>query len=274
MHQKNDFTDFIGIQIFTMAVRGWRWMLIGCCFGLFGAYLFIFNTPVQYKADVIIRPATVGLFDSDSAIQVESNREILYRLKAPSFYSDKLFGACGGISAEKIAKQVTVNIVKDTELIRVQYNAHSILESKRCISAIINRLAEEQNLSSEPFIRNLKDRLLLVQNELAEARRFQAKIVEKILACDSRECSIRLSKLSKENEIHDLNSQLLQLNKQLTKPITQPLLIVEPIYSSESPVHPKINPTILFGTLGGGLWGWIFFIFRNFLRRINSKKSV
>lgn len=273
MLQKNDLADIIAIEIFIMARRGWRWILIGCCLGLFGACLFIFVTPVQYQAIVIIRPATVGLFDSDSSMDVEPGQAILHRLKSPSFYSDKLFGICGGFSSEEIAKQVRVNIVKDTSLIRVQYSAHSAVESLRCTRAIFDRLAEQQNLSSEPLIKNLKDHILLVQNELAEARQFQAKLHEKILACDSRECTIRLSKLSKNKEINNLNIRLLKLNTRLTKPITQPSLIVEPIYSSGSPVFPRKNITILLGALGGGLWGWIFFMFRIFLLRINSKNQ-
>lgn len=262
---------------------GWRWLAGGVLLGLFVAIAFVMIVPAQYEAIAVIQPATVGVATANSfstkGAEVESTAQTLERLKTPTFYSDELLQACGvrtQSNAQRVlAKAMAPTLVKGNSLIQIGYRAESPAVARTCLVSVVNQLAKVQAALADPIINTLEDQLSFTKQQLYESERLQHQIEKRAMSLDPSDAKFSQSMLmlnaalSKREEISKLRKLYAEQSLQLSRPLTQPAQLFEPIDVSDKVVFPKKALTVLGGVFGGlVLGGLAFFVRRRWLGRL------
>lgn len=246
--------------------QAWRWLAAGATAGLIGAVGLVLITPSQYEVTAVIQPATVGLpttttTTTTKGADVEPVVQTLERLKIATFYTSEMVQVCQVASAHALASGLKPSLVKGNSLIQLNYRATSKAEAEACVNAVVARLAKSQSMIVAPIIKTLEEQLAQSRLRLREAKEFQAQLEKRAASADTSSL-LMLSALAKREEIEHLQKQILELEVQLSAPLTQPLQLLEPIYASEWPVATKRLSTLAGGVFGGLVLGGLAFFAR------------
>lgn len=254
-------------EILVFLKQAWRWLAAGATAGLIGAAGLVLITPSQYEVTAVIQPATVGLptttttTTTTKGADVEPVVQTLERLKIATFYTSEMVQVCQVASAHTLASGLKSSLVKGNSLIQLNYRAASKAEAELCVNAVIAQLARSQAMIVAPIIKTLEEQLAQSRLRLREAKEFQAQLEKRAASADTSSL-LMLSALAKREEIEHLQKQILELEVQLSAPLTQPLQLLEPIYAPEWPVATKRLSTLAGGVFGGLVLGGLAFFAR------------
>ena len=260
-------------DIVNFLKEGWTSLAGGLVLGLVGAVGFVVVSPTQYEATAVIQPATVGMpttttTTTTKGAEVEPVAQTLERLKLATFYSEALVQACQAPSALALTGGVKASQVKGNSLIQVSYRAPSTAVAEACVNAVVAQLVKSQTATAEPVIKTLEEQLVLTRKQLTEAESFQGQLEKRAVSSSDGASLLMLNALSKREEIVRLQKLLVEQKVQLSAPLTQPMQLLEPIYTPEKAVAPKKLPVLAGGQFGGlVLGGLAFFVRRSWLAR-------
>ena len=245
--------------------NGWQWLVGGCVVGLVGAFGFVFVTPAQYEATVVIQPAsigmrvdTLGIVPTALTTTVEPVVQTLERMKPVTFYNEDTVKACQAASAKELANSVKANLVKGNSLLSISYRATSVALANTCMDKIVESLTQSQSAIAAPLIKELEEQRASTKQQIEDAEEF-LKLGEK-QAAPLKELSMLM--ILKRDDLMKLQKLYREQRIQLTEPLTQPMKLFAPIYVSENPVYPK-KSIVLAGGLLGGLFVGLLALFVN-----------
>lgn len=264
----------------------WRWLLGGAFVGVLGGGMFLALVAHQYDASAVIQPATVGMPSASNSTtkgtDVESASQTLERLKLSGFYNDDVLVACNVSDLpdprQAIVKKMKPVLIKGNALIQISYTADSPKDAESCLVAIINQLTKVQSQIAAPIIKTLEEQRLLTKQQLADAEKVQSQIEHRMMTLnpsDAKFSSFTLmlgTALSKREEIARLRKVYNEQSLLLSEPMTQPVKLLEPIYTQTSPVYPKKMLSILIGLTAGIFLGAL--LFYGYSRHTNSTRSA
>lgn len=278
-HNENE--DDINLwELLKHIKSGWYWLASGGVIGLIGAIGFVVISPAKYEAVAVIKPATVGFATAASnaaasnattlsglsSIEVEPVAQTIERLRTPAFYTDDLLKACGLEQSENSRKVLSLaiksSLIKGNSLIQVSYRAGTPKVAEGCVTAVVGHLTRVQADLAAPLMRALEEQRELTKHQLDEAEQYQAQLRNQIRhssnASDNfSQYLLRDAVYSTQDEVYRLRRLFIDQTLQLTEPITQPVKLLEPIYSPDLVVYPNKWGVVLGGLIGGLLVGGI-----------------
>lgn len=246
-------------ELLEQLKSGWRWLAGGCAIGLLGAMGFLMLTPSKYEAVAVLQPAAIGMSVSTTTA-VEPIAQTTERLKLVKFYDNDVVTACQAGSAKDLADGVKVSVIKGNDLISLSYRANSVAQTEACMSKIVDHLIKSQVNISTPMLKELEDQLASTEQEINDAKSFLMQNEKTLSSAQTgavllilkREELIKLQKLYREQRI------------KLTEPLTKPMKLLGPIYTSERPVSPRKRETVVAGLIAGLFLGLLaLFIYRS-----------
>ena len=258
-------------EILGLLKAGWYWFVGGALVGLIGAIGFVVVSPAQYEATAVIQPATVGMptttTTTTKGVELEPMPQTLERLKMPTFFTPELVQVCQAPSAPALASGIKSSLVKGNSLIQLSYRATSKAAAEACLNAVVGQLVKSQAMIAAPIIKILEEQLAQGRLRLREAKAFQAQLEKRTASADISSL-LMLNALAKREEIARLQKYILEQDIQLSRPFTQPLQLLEPIFVPEKAVFPKKLPVFSSGLFGGLVMGALmFFVRRSWLMR-------
>lgn len=259
-------------DILSFIKQGWRWLIGGLLVGCLCSMGFLFVVPSLYEAKALLQTAKVLGDDLEPAPQM------LEHLKFPTFYGKEQLAACDVISddpALTLSKRISPMVLKGTSLILVSYRASSADLAGRCLTAVMDRVIENQSRISGPVIESAKRQLELAKNQLADAERLQNQLDQRsVSSLDvvdnkfSQPMVLLSATLSKRDEVAQLRKSVIEQIANLEPPNTQPAQLVEPIYVPNEAAFPKTLLSISIGMFAGlVLGGLAFFVRQSWLER-------
>lgn len=265
-------------DLMALIQSAWPWVFCGGLCGLAISLGLIFFVPAQYEATGVIQPATIGIISANSSasskgVEVESAAQTLERMKLATFYSDNMTKICDieetPNSRQALSSAIKANLVKGNSLISLSYRAKSPETAMACLNAVIVQLSDAQAAIAEPIIHTLEEQRTLTRQQLNDAESIQAQIEKRAMILDTSDSKFSASvlmlgaSLSKREEIARLRKLHTEQTLQLSPPLTQPVMLLEPIYASEQPVSPNKILYLVNGLVGGFLVGCLALIIYN-----------
>lgn len=242
---------------------GWQWLAAGGIVGLAGAIGFVTYTPARYEATAVIRPATVASTALIPMIQptpvnmtvtatpVEPVAQTMDRLRLVTFYGDNIVKTCQAKTAETLANNVMISFMKGNSLFSISYSTDSATLSETCMEKIVEQLTQTLAEIAAPLIKELESQLASTKQQIDDIGRSLAQSEKRIAISPAPNDAVLL--LLKQEELFKLQKLYREQRIQMTAPFTQPLKLLEPVYTRKNAVSKKLIATA--GLTGGLLIG-------------------
>ncbi len=270
--QIENIDDEISIlEIIDFFRESWRQILFG---GVIGGALgvgFVSLSPSIYQATANIQIAKAA------GVDVESPNVLLEKLKSPTYYSPQTFVACGfAESGNAIIKELNPTLLKSTPIIRVSHKGKSIDQAKKCLDSSLNDIRINQNVIAEPIIREKKNQLSKLKQELESAKQISNVLSQKNKAFDFSDAKVAApffllaNALDKKNEFMNLIIKINDLELELVEPHTKEAHLITPIYAENINGEPRRSLITLGSVIGGVILMLGFLIVRRWWAKINA----
>lgn len=235
----------------------WRWLVGGCAIGLLSANGFLALSPAKFKAEVLIQPATVGVtFSTSSSISVstpvEPIAQTLERLKRINFYGDDVVKECHALSAKSMVEEhLKARIARGSNLLLIEYIADSAANAEACLGKVVEQLVQSQAVVAAPAIKAMEDQLADTKRQIDSRERFLAQFEARGQRSISPTFTESILMILKSEELIKLQARYHDESRLLKEPLTQPVKLLEPIYSAQDEVYSRKLAVILVGLIGG-----------------------
>lgn len=265
-----------------------RWVALGtfgaAMIGGVGGYLL----PPQYEARGLIQVGQIAQIGPSGQFagseKVESNEIVREHLQSDVFLEaveEKLRLRESGVAKQGDFGKVTVNLLKDADLVELIVRASTAPKAEKFASAIVDGLREHQAKNSEPVMELLKKTVVTHQREIEE--------VGKMLITDAKARRSAVQNIVKQSDkagitiVNDSNNEFMELLKRkwqleqelvnigylLTLPKIRPTrLLAGSVEVSKEPVSPKRGKLVAYSGMFGLMLSvlWIFMLRMKFAR--------
>jgi hypothetical protein len=190
---------------------------------------------------------------------VEEPSILMDKLKIPNYYSSASIMACGVIDGTSLAKKLNFKLEKSGQIISIMHKQKLAGRAKKCLESIFNDIRSNQKKIAEP-------RLKIQMNELSYTKKSLDLAQNSLSKLSSRENFFNLSDsqfnaatlklsiaLSKEKEVIELASRIVDLESALEDPRTKDTSLLAEIYSPNTPEGPTEILVAVGSALGGAI---------------------
>jgi len=271
--QSSEGADEISIyDILDFFVEGWKKILMAVVVALALASAFLVITPKKYEATASIEMGRIGQLQLGLVNQpqtIESSTVLIEKIKGQGYFQEKTKLACGAnqenLPQFNVSSNLIATISKSAPMVSFSYKTSNPNDARQCLSEVISDIQRKQLSAFKASLDPKKEYLQNIKNKLERIENDKSKLNEKAMKfdfSDSRFSSSALlysSLLAQDNERRELQKEILELENNLSPPLTQPTTIVADIYTSSSPVEPK-KTIILAASIAAGLFLGILFL--------------
>lgn len=236
-------------------------------FGVIMATIYLAITPSKYEAFAQISMAQISVSDKNNGggispmgINIEEPSLLIARLSSPTSFGAKVLAACGlgedGNSASILAKSIKISPTKGVaNVVDLKAFGESPKAANNCALAIFEHIKTTQSQIIQPYIQDAKLKLNDDEERLLKVKQFVAR-------ADKSGQAMGASYLATRDEIRYLLDEITALKNMVISNETRATRLISPIYTSDVPVAPKKQITLLAGLFVGLLLGLILAITR------------
>lgn len=262
--QWSEGADEISIyDILDFFVEGWKTILVAVVAALALASAFLVITPKRYEATAIIEMGRIA------NITLEAPAILLEKIKLLNYFNKETKLACGANDQNflsfNVASVIIATINKSAPLINLSYKTSNPDAATSCLSAVIADIQKSQETFFDASLKPKQIYLQLLNSRLSKIESDKEKINEKAMKFDISDSKFSASALlystllTQDNLKRAIQKEVLELENNLSPPLTQPTTIVADIYTPSSPVEPK-KTIILAASIAAGLFLGILFL--------------
>jgi uncharacterized protein involved in exopolysaccharide biosynthesis len=236
---------------------GRRWRLISAATlagGAIGLGIAV-ATPPLYEASAVVRigtvPVRVGREGADARL-LEAPAQAAERVKLPSFIAEtKIPG-----EPRDLARNVVVRVVRETDLLEVNYRSTSGDDAQRGLQAIVTTLVRRHDELLQPVRTALTEQLRNVQQLRAETTERRGEILQSLRGAPlpSVRGELPFVQMAFAGQDTDLLRWEATLRSALAPPLTAQTALLETINVAHKPVTPARVLIVLAGALAGLLF--------------------
>jgi len=264
--QWSEGADEISIyDILDFFLEGWKIILIAVVAALALASAFLVITPKKYEATVSIEIGQIGQIGQI----IESPAVLIEKIKVQNYFKEKTKLACGAnqdnLSQFNVSSNLIATISKSAPLVSFVHKGSSPNNAKQCLLDVLADIQQKHLLTFDASIKSKKENLQNIKNKLERIENDKSKLYEKAMKFDfsdskfSSSALLYLILLAQGSQGIGLQKEILELENNLSPPVTQPTKIIADIYTSSSPVEPK-KTIILAASIAAGLFLGILFL--------------
>jgi len=262
--QSSEGADEISIyDILDFFVEGWKTILIAVVAVLALASAFLVITPKRYEATVTVEMGRIA------NITLEAPAILLEKIKFPNYFNKETKLACGANDQNflsfNVGSAISATINKSAPLISLSYKASNADAATSCLSAVIADVQKNQVTLFDARLKPNQIYLQLLNSRLSKIESGKEKINEKAMKFDISDSKFSAwallysTLLTQDNERLAIQKEILELENNLSPPLTHHTRVVADIYTSSSPVEPK-KTIILAASIAAGLFLGILFL--------------
>lgn len=227
------------------------------------ASLAIMVIPQKFEAKTLLQIGSIGEIAhiGEESKPIESPINTVQRLKSLGFQQDVArqiqakHPEYDYVSLLKELDKVSINVIKNTDLIEITLTARSKDEAMQRSKIYVSVLKQRHQQLSEPLIKMQHTQLLLAEQHIHE---FEAESTKASLPTNKP--FIELAQLAKNDKQIFWQQQVMQLQQIMTYPNTRPTTLVEAISVLDDAVFPKKSVFLLAGSMLGFALGLLSFI--------------
>lgn len=247
-------------DITNSLVESWKTLAITGVSGLLASAGYLLVTPNQYQATAQIRVAQISMNNNTSplGINIEEPKLLLTRLKLPTTYTEQEIKDCGLSDQPQYAQSIPA-LAKFSEVKGVE----SIIELK------VNRPTKEvANACAESLFKNIQtSQSMLIKPYTDEAEKLLVKYQERlnyvqhlVVRADKSGAALSAVYLANRDEIKFLSDEISRLNNLITSAEMRQTKLIAPIHTSDHPVFPKKQNSMVIGLIAGIFLGLAFIL--------------
>lgn len=256
-------------DIVEFVQASWKTVALWSAIGLIGGTGYAFLAPPKYLATASIQTAKVA--GVGAGVDVEAPALLVEKLKLPAYYTKEAFDACGlsdkADPGAMLANALKPALVKGTSLVSISYKAESQDVALRCINAISQTVAKNQEIIAKPLLDAKKAELSSLEQKANAVQQLGEMTLNKNSAGNFNDSRFLAASLLLTTE-NDLATQIRGIKSQLLAPQTTPTEVT--VYASSKPVEPKKLIAMVGGLFGGAVLSVMYLLGRKQLSKISK----
>ena len=261
--QSSEGADEISIyDILDFFHEGWKTILIAVVAASALASAFLVITPKRYEATASIEIGRIA------NITLEAPAILLEKIKLLNYFNKETKLACGANDQNflsfNVASVISPTINKNAPIISFSYKTSNPDAATSCLSAVIAEIQKNQKTLYDASHKAKLIYLQLLNSRLSQIESDKEKINEKAMKLDISDpkfsaALLYYTLLTLDNEERAIKKEVLELENNLSPPLTQHTRVVADIYILSSPVEPK-KTIMLAASIAAGLFLGILFL--------------
>ena len=196
-------------------------------------YLF---APEKHEATATIDMAMVA------GEQVETPLVLLEKMKLPLYFSPATLQACDAVggpnSQHNLVDKIKSTLVNKSFMVSFAVHAPSSTVAKDCLNAVIAEVVSYQDAIAKPILSIKKQKLQELGDRLKILKEIENSFMLKKYKYENKVTDALFIYLATNSkEVHNLQSEIRNLEYLLTAPQTRPVSIVSPVYAYRAPFN-------------------------------------